>query len=862
MKAARLIVCTLIVSGIALQTQAGTTKKHSSSPASSLAQAVATYARLPLTFEPNEGQSDSQVRFLSRGQGYALFLTSNEAVLKMAPRRGTEGETKVVRMKLLGAELNSRIAGIDPRPGYSNYFTGKDPAGWRSAIRQYAKVHYANVYPGIDLLYYGNQRQLEYDFVVRPGSDPGVIRIGFEGAPPTLDNHGNLILATNQGEVRFNRPVVYQRTPKGKRPIPARYVVRGEEAGFELGEYDRSRELVIDPLLSYSSFLGGGRTDSAVATTLDSAGDQYVTGTTISADFPVSTTAFQKTCGTDGNCNLTTGTNPYDVFVSKLNPAGTQLMFSTYVGGEEDDESAGIAIDSSKNVYVSGHTTSCLFPTTAGSYKTSFPLCAGGGSIASFVFKLNSTGTALTYSTFIGVTNNNQNNAIALDSAGDAYVVGLSTDSTYPTTSGAFQVSAPNPSDNKAVFTKLNAAGTALVYSTYLAGSQTGFNTQATAVAVDSTGKAYLTGPTTAPDFPTTAGVVRPTCIDCGGFDLFVSKIDPSLSGTASLVYSTYYGGHGRDRANAIAVDSAGEAFVGGYTAAADFITTTGAFQTGCPTNCTTNLNGFVFKLNATATATPFSTYIAGANNGTDPSLEGVWAVAIDAGKNVYVTGGTASTAFPTLNPTQASNGGGTDVFVSELNSAGTKLVFSTYLGGANDDTAYGIAVGGGVIYVAGSTGSPTFPVTSKAFQKTCGTDSNCNNTTDGFVAHLAAVATDLSVTNSGTPNPVTSGSNETYTIVVKNNGPDTAAGVKITDIVPTGAVFSSVSVTQGTCSGTTTVTCTVGTLANAATATETLVLKITATSGSKVTDKATVSSTSFDSNKTNNSATVVTNVQ
>jgi uncharacterized repeat protein (TIGR01451 family) len=861
MKSARLLVFALAVSAVALQAQSVSNRVSASRPSATGTNHV-NYAKLPLIFEQNQGQADSQVRFLSRGQGYALFLTPSEAVLKMAAPRSRVPEAVVLRLKLLGADGKATVSGVDLQPGYSNYFRGNDPAQWRSGIPQYGKVRYTGIYPGIDLVYYGNQHQLEYDFVVHPGGDPKMIRVGVGGAPVRVDQRGDLVLVTRSGEVRFRRPVVYQRAPEGKRLIAAHYVAQGNGVGFEVGSYDGSRELVIDPLLAYSSFLGGTRTDSAFATTVDSSGDQYVTGTTISSDFPVSTGAFQTTCGTDGNCNLTTGNNPYDIFVTKLNPAGSKLLFSTYVGGEEDDESTGIAIDSSKNVYVTGYTTSCQFPTTTGSFKTSFPLCGAGGSTASLVFKLNSTGTALTYSTFIGVTNNNQNNAIALDSAGEAYVVGFSTDSTYPTTPGAFQVNAPNPSDNKAVFTKLNAAGTALVYSTYLAGTQTTFDTLATAVAVDSTGKAYFTGPTNAPDFPTTAGVVRPSCIDCGGFDLFVSKIDPTLSGTASLVYSTYYGGHGRDRANAITVDSAGEAFVAGYTAAADFLTTTGAFQTVCPTNCTTNLNGFVFKLNATASATPFSTYLSGANNGTDASLDGVWAIALDGGKNVYVTGGTASTAFPTMNPTQASNAGGTDVFVSELNSTGKKLLFSTYLGGANDDTAYGIAVTGGLIYVAGSTASPTFPVTSTAFQKSCGTDTLCNGTTDGFVAHVAAVAADLSVTNSGSPNPVISGQNETYTIVVKNNGPDAATGVKITDVVPAGAVFSSVTVTQGTCTGTTTVTCTVGTMANAATATETLVLTITATSGSKVTDKATVSSTSFDSNKTNNSASVTTSVQ
>ncbi|MBI2829078.1 MAG: SBBP repeat-containing protein, partial [Acidobacteria bacterium] len=442
----------------------------------------------------------------------------------------------------------------------------------------YARVRYESVYPGVDLVYYGNQRQLEYDFVVAPGADPGAIKLAFEGARSIeRDASGNLILRTAGGDLRMHKPVVYQEVGGVKRLIPGRYVVASkQQVGFHVAAYDRSKPLVIDPVLVYSTFLGGSGNDFGFRIAVDSAGNAYVTGGTDSTNFP----------GPGGIAAPKLGSSAKgaggDVFVTKLNPAGTALVYSTYLGGSGNDGGIGIAVDSAGNAYVTGTTNSADFPTTLGAFDVTF-----NGVQDVFVTKLNPAGSALVYSTYLGGSGFERPNGIAVDSAGNAYVMGRTTSTistnpllNFPTTAGAFQTIAPggdafNPQD---VFvTKLNPAGSALVYSTFLGGNR---NDEGVGMAVDSAGNAYVTGFTTSTNFPTTAGAFAGTL--GGPQDAFVTKLDAAGS---DLVYSTYLGGSGGSLGIGIAVDSAGNAYVTGQ-AFSNFPTTASAFQATQPT-CT-----------------------------------------------------------------------------------------------------------------------------------------------------------------------------------------------------------------------------------------------------------------------------------
>jgi beta-propeller repeat-containing protein len=397
-------------------------------------QVSAAYNSLPLYFEANRGQTDPQVKFVSRGRGYTLFLTRRaEAVLVLrksepkrdalrpaalssvaiAPESEPVGQAAVVQMKLVGANAKPQEEALGELPGKANYFIGNDPNKWRTNVPLYAKVRYREVYPGVDLVCYGNQRQLEHDFIVAPGGDPSSITISFHGAKKlSLDAEGNLILAIRGGEVRFQKPVVYQKIDGARREVSASFVLRDtHQVGFQVAAYDTSRPLVIDPVLFYSTYLGGTVNDQGSGIAVDSSGNAYVTGSTNSANFSTTTGAFQTA--------LRGGA---DVFISKLNPTGSALVYSTYLGGSLDDGGLGIVVDSSGNAYVSGGTRSGDFPTTPGAFQTTVP--GPVGCIHGSVTKLNPTGSALVYSTYLGGNQEDSANGIAIDSSGNAYVVG------------------------------------------------------------------------------------------------------------------------------------------------------------------------------------------------------------------------------------------------------------------------------------------------------------------------------------------------------------------------------------------------------------------------------------------------------
>ena len=491
------------------------------------------YGKLPLYFEANRGQTDAQVKFLSRGGRHVLFLTPTEAVLVLttppqaadekSPTRGgkpgrlEEGTRTVLRMTFAGGNPMPRLAGLDELPGKVNYFIGNDAAKWRTNVPTYARVHYQDLYPGIDLIYYGNPRQLEYDLVVRPGADPGRIVLGFQGADKLeVDADGDLVFHTAGAAIRQRKPVIYQEVDGLRRDIAGGYVLRETRTvGFKVDTYDPSRPLIIDPVLFYSTYLGGMGTDAGRAIAVDPSGNAYVTGETLSSNFPTIAGAFDTSFNGGGVFG--------DAFVTKVNPTGSGLVYSTYLGGIGDDQGLGIAVDGSGNAYVTGRTSSTDFPVTRGAFQTSY----GGGTDDVFVTKLNSTGSALLYSTYLGGSAQDIGNGIAVDTSGSAYVTGvtssgLAATTSFPTTPGTLAPSYIGGSSD-AFVTKLTTTGSALVYSTYLGGS--GFD-EGTGIAVDSlpTPNAYVVGFTSSTNFPTTMGAFQ-TTFGGGTSDAFVAKI-------------------------------------------------------------------------------------------------------------------------------------------------------------------------------------------------------------------------------------------------------------------------------------------------------------------------------------------------
>jgi hypothetical protein len=459
----------------------------------------------------------------------------------------------VLRMKMVGANHDAEVIGLDELSGKSNYFTGDDPKRWRANVSNYARAHYSDIYPGVNLIFYGNQQQLEYDYALAPGADPGVIRVAFEGAQKMgLDEHGDLIIRTEGGEVRQRKPLVYQEANGERKEISCRYEIRGEyEVGFQVGEYDKSRPLVIDPVLIYSTYLGGSHLDYGYGIAVDSAGNAYITGQTSSTDFPQVQ-------------------NPYvfsEAFVAKMNAAGSALLYSTYLGGSSYEEGFGIAVDSAGNAYITGQTSSFDFP-TQNPYQDQKDNYEDA-----FVTKLNAAGSGLIFSTYLGGNNIDKAYAIALDSSRNVYVTGETFSTDFPVPNG-YQTG--NKGDYDAFLSKFNAAGTALTYSTYLGGGSVSSSfdiDSGQGIAVTASGQAYITGYTNATDFPTTTKGLRRTLASTNDYDAFVARFNTNVSGAASLFYSTFLGGRSEDRGRAIAVDSLGRAYVTGVTYSDNFPT-------------------------------------------------------------------------------------------------------------------------------------------------------------------------------------------------------------------------------------------------------------------------------------------------
>ena len=647
-----------------------------------LSAANQSLSNIPLHFEENRGQFDRRVRYLTHSQGMTTFLTANEIVhVIQNPKSKVQGPRSkfedgpgldevnpqsqipnpkseravALRMRLVGAQMNSSFVGVNEQPGRINYFKGNDPERWQTEIRTFSGVNYEGVYRGVDLSFYSNQEgEFEYDFIVKPQANLNQIQMEIKGAEDVrVDENGDLEIKTELGRLKQRKPFTYQSTENNiKQEIQSRYKVERATDNrrlttdkftikFDVGNYDATKPLIIDPSanlsnLAYSTFIGAGANDSGGRLQVDSLGNAYVTGETNSYSFPTVSGGFDTSPNGD-----------YDIFVTKLNAVGTALIYSTFIGGRSTDYNYGMTIDSSGNVYLTGFVGSFStdYPTTPGAFDTTH-----NGGFDAFVTKLNSTGSALIYSTFIGGNGQDVGFDITVDSSGCAYLIGYA-DEFYPTTPGSF-----DPTNNggwDVVVTKLNSTGSALIYSTFIGGLQndTGFG-----IAVDSSGNTFLTGFTfSIEDYPITPGAFDTK--HNGQSDAFVTKLNSTGS---ALIYSTFIGGGGDESGSDIKVDSSGNAYLTGYTSSANYPTTEGAFDT----THNGDQDAFVTKLNSTGSALIYSTFIGG--SGDDRS----YSSAIDSSGNVFLTGDSvdATTDYPTTpGAFDTTHNGNRDVFISKL---------------------------------------------------------------------------------------------------------------------------------------------------------------------------------------------------
>lgn len=737
---------------------------------------------LPLSFEANQGQSDPKVRFAFRGAGYSGEFTENEADLLFSRRPNEEppagGALKHraagsdwLRMRLVGTLEDSNISGEDKLPGTVNYFVGNDSEKWRTGIPTFARVKYSGVYRGTDLVYYGAGGRLEFDFQLAPGADPSLIRIKFGGAKRLrLDSIGNLEVVAPGGEVEFHKPAIYQVAADGSRNSVRGWFVtsRGNTVGFRIGKYDRSRPLVIDPVLNYSTYIGPGAYAFAVA--VNGAGEAFITG--------IASPGFPTTPGSFQTASMSQTSNDWAPFVAKFNSTASALEYCTYLSGSGIDEALAIAVDSNGNAFVAGEAGSKDFPVTLGALQPVSHVGASSGT--GFVTVLNSTGTGLIYSTYLGGSVSSLVAALAIDSSGNAYVTGGTQDIDFPTTAGAFQTAVKKSAVNlySNFVAKVNPTGTALVYSTYLAGS----GSESTGgIAVDSSGTAFIAGATTSTDFPVTQGAFQLTNKATAALPQngFVTHLNAAGS---ALLWSTYLGGSFEDELSSIAVDASGSVYVTGGTASGDFPLTPGAFQTKPG-----GLNAVITKIKPDGSGLIYSARMGGTTNGLGGSSEDyAHGIVVDAQGNAVIAGSTTGLDFPVtpgafetdnLSQEVSAEPGG---FVTKINSTGTALLYSTFLSGTGDQTGdtcdciYAVAMDpASNVYVTGITASIDFPTTLGVFQPTAGRDMFITEFKASEMTTLPAVTVALT----SNANPQEYGKPLTFTSTVSGTSGSTPTG-------------------------------------------------------------------------------------
>ncbi len=653
-------------------------------------------SQMPLPFAQNQGQWKSGVLFRANAGGAAIWLTASGAYYQFtrptshdsssggSPEFGLDGsvnsfgrpgnfETLVIKSNLLGANPSPLSAGQGLLGYRCNFFLGNDPMKWQTNVSTYQAVQFDEVYPGINLKYYASGSQLEYDFIVSPGADYSQIQINYEGVSSfALNAAGELVIETQWGQATELAPTFYQLDNGNRIPISGSYRIIGDKIfGFEVGtEYNPALPLIIDPVLSYSTFLGGYGGDYGYDIAVNTSGEAFVTGLTWSSDFPV-----QDPLDSSFNGNE-------DIFVTKMSADGGSLLYSTYIGGLDVDDGYGIAIDGANNIYLTGRTRSTDFPTQS-PYFAAF-----AGNEDAFVTKLSAAGNSLIFSTYIGGAGFDYGEDIDLDPTGNAYIVGTTTSTDFPIQNA---ISSTNGGGYDAFVSKFSSIGDNLLYSTYLGGDQTDLGN---GIAVDAAGGAYVTGETFSANFPT-ANPFDPD--HNGGGDAFVSKISPAGN---TLDYSTFLGGIGEDAGNDIALNDSGNAYVTGWTNSSGFPT-----QNAYDATYNGGNDAFALKLYASGSSLYYSTFLGG--SGFDYG----YGVRIDWAGNAYIAGYTGSTNLPMRRAFDSTYNGTGDAFVTRFSPIGSNLVYSTYLGGSKEDRAYGVAIDPLISeYVTGYTFSGNFP--------------------------------------------------------------------------------------------------------------------------------------------------------
>jgi Beta-propeller repeat/Domain of unknown function DUF11 len=841
----------LLVAGIAFRSVGPRASRAQASPSSVSApsSAQSVLSNLPVSFEANQGQAASDVKFLARGNGYGLFLTPESAVLDIR----SHGQ---VRMQLANANPVPEVTGNNPLPGKTNYLVGKDPRNWHQNVPTFARVRYSDVYPGIDLVYYGKQGRLEYDFEVAPNANPSQVGLQFHGAENlALSPGGDLLLSNDGSGLRFRAPRLYQTIGNEQRPVQGRFVIRdNKEVGFAVGAYDRTRALVIDPVLVYSSYLGGAGAESSARIAVDSSSNIYVAVATTSTDATL-----------NGSSVVSAAKGGGDILIRKIDSGGTTIVFQTYLGGTGLDTPAGIVVDSGFDVIVAGTTNSTDFPTLNG-YQDS--ITSGSHT---FVTSLNPAGQTVLYSTFIAGNGTDTAQGLALDSKNKAYVIGTSSSTDLLTTANAFQPA--SLATNKFFVAKVDPATTgtdSVPYLTYFGGGNPSNGVvEGGGIAVDANGNVYITGGTNFTNTATNATTDFPilnafkNCLNAPAAttscaigstqkDAFVAKLNPANAVGDQLQYSTYVGGAGEDVANGIALDSSTIAYITGTTASTEVIAQSGIpFQAspgGGNDAFLAKLSSFTPSTTSTTTTTVtqlYFTYIGG--SGDDRGL----AVGVDTAQGARVTGSTTSGNLP-LQHSINTYAGGTDAFVARIDTTATTALalghYLTYLGGTGNDEGTSIAVDPrGSAYVAGDTTSANFPVV--------GSTAALTGASDAFVTKVGPTVNLAVTASAATPNPASIGNQVTFTYTIKNNG-DLVTGISFAEqLSGNSGTFVSATATPGSCgtpTGTPSVlTCAVGALNGGATATVTAIFTPTSAGPFGNSAEITVAGSTFHTSST-----------
>jgi Immunoglobulin I-set domain/Beta-propeller repeat len=740
------------------------------------AQTVTPLAGAPLYFEANRSQASHAAAFVARGGDYQFSISPGgmQLVLRKAAARA-RGATlpapekitaRAVRMQFVGANPRALIRGDEALAGKINYLIGRDPAQWRAGVPIFAKVRVAQLYPGVNLVYYGNQRQLEYDFTVAPKTDPRKIVIHFGGADDVfIDPQGGLVLKLGADEIRQPAPVIYQTAGGARKKIAGGYkMLNRDTVSFWIGQYDRDLPLVIDPALGFATYFGGNSSDTGWSIAVDTNGFIYVTGNTLSSQF-VTPGSLQT--------NFQGGASTGDAFVAKFGQGGTNLIYLTYLGGSGDDLAAGVAVDGAGNAYITGYTDSTNFPNVHALYPKiggTLNPHVGVFPVDAFVAELDAGGSNLLYSTYLGGAGTDAGTAIAVDASDNAYITGFTGSTNFPVSTNAWQKQLASPNftfNGNAFVAEIGSGGTNLIYSSYFGG--TNFD-EGAGIAVDAGGNVYVTGFTDSTNFPTTTNALVSslnglTNNNTFAYDAFAAKFAPSCT---NLLYSTFLGGVGDDVGYAVAADAGGNAYVAGFTDSTNF-PNTATNVPGLYSSVATNIygylvtNAFLTKISPDGSAIGYSAVFGGYVRDI------AYGLAVDPTGNAFVVGATTSTNFPAFNtagPLCATNSGGSDVFVTAFNTNASALLYSAYLGGASDDFGYGIALDSlDNAYLVGQTSSTNFPTFAAG-------QTALDGTSDVFVAEIILNPVPPMITTQPTNQSVAAGQSVAFTVTAIGTPP------------------------------------------------------------------------------------------